>query len=42
MTSDSQPPAACIALDPMSQLEPGYREATADPDSVLVCRWCGA
>jgi hypothetical protein len=42
MTSDSQPPAACIAPDPTSQPEPGYREATADPASVLVCRWCGA
>jgi hypothetical protein len=28
--------------DPASQPKPGYREATADPASVLVCRRCGA
>jgi hypothetical protein len=28
--------------DPTSQPKPGYREATADPASVLVCRRCGA
>jgi hypothetical protein len=28
--------------DPTPQPKPGYREATADPTSVLVCQRCGA
>ena len=28
--------------DPTPQPKPGYREATADPASVLVCQRCGA
>jgi hypothetical protein len=28
--------------DPTTQPKPGYREATADPASVLVCQRCGA
>jgi hypothetical protein len=27
---------------PAPQPKPGYREATADPSSVLVCQRCGA
>ena len=28
--------------DPTPQPKPGYREATADPASALVCQRCGA
>jgi hypothetical protein len=28
-------------LDPTPQPNPDYREATADPSSVLVCQRCG-
>jgi hypothetical protein len=34
--------AVMTQTDPTSQPKPGYREATADPTSMLICQRCGA
>ena len=40
--SDLYEEAGMTQPDPSPQPKPGYREATADPASTVVCRRCGA
>ena len=42
MAGDSCEEAVMTQPDPTPQPKPGYREAAADPASVLVCQRCGA